>query len=288
MEFSNTELKVLRELSLGKKDVSELAKALKKSKRQIHRLLNRLIDEGFVLRSNGSLIPTKTIYTNLLLQLLLEFPNIIIPLSNSGIKIYSALLEAKSVQELIEETSFKHYIIYNKLNLAINISIIKKENGKYILNKNLWPKLIEFLEALKKHEEMTDKRVPSNSIIYYNDDEEIIFSIKEEYDATPTGFSAYGKYSIKILLLTNYYYLPKKQLTKKQIFEHSLKITEKDRSIRNLIFIALFYLKYKNELLIIKHEIIESINLILEGNVVPGYPTLEEIKQRAEVYDIRL
>jgi predicted transcriptional regulator len=288
MKFSDTELQILRELALGKKDISELAKTLEKSEDQIYRSINNLIDKRFVSRSNRLLEPMKTIHTNLLLQLLSDYPNIITPLSNSGIKIYTALLGPKSVHELVEETGYNRAMIFRKLNLAINISMINKKNNKYALNKNLWSKLIEFLEALKKYEEMTDKRVPSNSIIYYKDNKEIIFSIKEEFDATPTGFSEYGKYSIKILLLTNYYYLPKKQLTKKQIFEHSLKITEKDRSIRNLIFIALFYLKYKNELSIIKHEIIESINLISEGNVIPGYPTLEEIKQRAEIYDIRL
>jgi len=66
-----------------------------------------------------------------------------------------------------------------------------------------------------------------------------------------------------------------------------LYVVEKDKDIRNLIFIALFYAKYKKELKI-KHEILTNLTEVLAGGKVDGYPTYEEIKDRAEVYGIRV
>ena len=140
----------------------------------------------------------------------------------------------------------------------------------------------------KKHEETTDLRIPANSTIYYKNKKEIIFSNIADLDATRTGFSAYEKYGIKLLLTKNYYYLPKKTLTIQDILKHSLYITQKDKNIRNLTFICLFYLKNKNSLSSIKHPILNRIKQILKGKNIQGYPTLEEIKEKAEIYDIKI
>jgi len=140
----------------------------------------------------------------------------------------------------------------------------------------------------KKHEETTDPRVPTNSIIYHKNQNEIVFSNKTDLDAVLSGFSAYEKHGIKILLTTNYYYLPTKSLSKQEIFRHSLYITQKEKNIRNLTFICLFYLKNKNDLLSIKHPITDKIRQILKGKNIQNYPTLEEIKEKAEIYDIRI
>ena len=80
----------------------------------------------------------------------------------------------------------------------------------------------------------------------------------------------------------------KKKLTKRDVFRHSLYITEKYLEFKQIIMLALFYAKYKKYLSGIKHKIIENINKILKGQHISGYPTLEEIKDRADVYDIRL
>jgi len=68
---------------------------------------------------------------------------------------------------------------------------------------------------------------------------------------------------------------------------HSLDIAEKEKTVRYLIFVSLFYLKFKKELLV-KHPIIDRLNLILKGNKFSNYPTLQEIKERADMYDIRI
>ena len=91
--------------------------------------------------------------------------------------------------------------------------------------------------------------------------------------------------NIKIFTTTNYYFLPKKQLSKKDVLLHSLYIEEKEHSIQNLIFIALFYLKFKIQ---INHKILTNLNLVLKGKKIKNYPSYQEIKDRAEVYGIKV
>lgn len=135
----------------------------------------------------------------------------------------------------MQETQLKKAIIYRKLTSMKAISAILKLDNRYVMNRNIWPRLYEFLIELDKFERNIDKRVPANAIIYYKNEKEIVFSTNEKIDAAVTGFSAYYRYGIKILSPTADYYLPKKKVSKKEIFMHSLYIAEKDRNIRNLI-----------------------------------------------------
>ncbi|MEK6903826.1 MAG: hypothetical protein AABW64_04230, partial [Nanoarchaeota archaeon] len=82
--------------------------------------------------------------------------------------------------------------------------------------------------------------------------------------------------------------LPKKKLTKQEVFLHSLYRVEKEGDARDIILIALFYLKHKKELAKIKHDIINNIKNVLNGERINYYPRLAEIKDRADVYDIKI
>ena len=124
--------------------------------------------------------------------------------------------------------------------------------------------------------------------LYDKNENEIVFSTKIVCDAALTGFSAYKRFSIKLLPVDYTYYLPKKTLKKQDVFLHSLYRAEKEGDARDFTLIALFYLKHKNDLKDIKHEIIDNLNKVLRGEQVTYYPTLEEIKDRADVYDIKI
>ena len=288
MKLSKTELLILEHIAKGNKDIPQIAKNLKKSKAQIYRSGQKLIKESFIVRSVGYYEPTKTTHVNLFLQILEAYPSTIEPLSDSGIKILTALLEPKSIREIIQETEIKRTQVFKKIKQARAISMVKIKNNKYFLNEKLWNNVIVLLKELKKYEETIDQRIPADANIYFKNEKEIVFSSKKELDASITGFSAYGQYGLKLLMNTHYYCLPKKKLTKKDIFRHSLYITEKSLEFRQIIILALFYAKYKKYLSGINHKILKNIDNIFEGQHIPGYPTLEEIKERADVYDIRL
>ena len=288
MELSKTELNVMGQIAKGNKSINLIARSIKKSNKQVYRAVKKLKKIGFIEYSNKAIEPVKSVYGNLLQQLILEYPSLISPLSNSGISIFTSILEPKCIKEIAIKIGLKKGIIYKKFRIVKNMSLVIKKNKKYSLNEKIWSKLRDFLIELNKYEEITDKRIPASSTIYFKNEKEIIFSNKEELNAALTAFSAYKKYNLRLLLPIYYYYLPNKKLSKREIFKHSLYIVKKDKSIRNLIYIVLFYIKFKKELSKIKDEIVDNINVILKGKNILNYPTLKEIKEKAELYDIRI
>lgn len=277
--MNKTELKILEEVANGKDKI----KGLPLSKAKIYRAIKNLDD--FITHKRARLEPKKATHVNLLLQLLLKYPNLKSLLSDSGIIILTSTLSPKSIKEINKETNLKKSIIYRKINQAVKISAVKKEKQYYSINDKLWPGLIEFLSEFNKYKNTVDIRIPANSVIYHKKDNEIVFSNKVEQDASITAFSAYNNYGIKLLLPTNYYSLPKRKLSKKEIFIHSLYVTQKEKTIRHLIYVSLFYIKFKIQY---THPILSEIKSILKGKNIGGYPTLKEIKEKAELYDIRI
>jgi len=287
MRLSKSELGVLEQIANGNKEVSEIAQALKRSNKQIYVIAKKLSDNELIKLSDGRLEPKRAPYVALLLQLLSKIPNLPPVLADSGIPILISMLRPVTLKEIMDETGFKRATIFNKLKQAKMRSIVKKNASTYELNEKLWSNLKDFLEELKEYESTTDERIPASAVIYYKKGNEIVFSSKEELDATLTAFSAYEKYGIGLLTVTNYYYLPKRKLTKDDILMHSIYVAEKDTDIRNLIFIALFYAKFKKEFKI-KHPILMNLSAVLAGGEIKGYPKYQEIKERAEVYGIEV
>ena len=288
MNLSKTELQILAQMAVGNKKINEIAAALNKSLSQIYRSGQKLVRKGWIIPSRREYWPVKNTLGSLLLQNLRDFPSLIEPFSDAGMLILSQLTEPKNVQELKDTLKISRTQIFKKIKQAKAVGLIKNEQGKYILNDKIWGKAVYFLRELKAYEENVDSRVPLNSTIYYKTKNEIIFSSPEELDATPTAFSAYESCGIKIISPIRYYFLPLKKLSKEEVFIHSLYIAEKEKETRNLIYITLFYLKHKKALRTVKHPLIKELKLMLEGRQIPGYPSLKEIREKAEIYDTKL
>jgi hypothetical protein len=215
-------------------------------------------------------------------------PNLTQLVSGPGIPIFIALLTPSTIEEISLNTGYKKSVIYKFIHDARQRSLLKNESSIYSLNDKLWLDFREVLEEIKKTELNIDSRVPITSIIYFKNQKEIIYSNKDDLIAELTAFSAYEDFGIKLLTITYYYYLPQKILTKREVFIHSLYVTEKDFSIQHLIFIALFLAKYKEELSDIKHTIVVNLLKVFLGEKIKGYPSISEIKDRAEIYGIEV
>jgi predicted transcriptional regulator len=289
MRFSQTDLKILEQLANGTKHIKHIAVAINKSDKQIYRSCQKLKNIDFISLTKGKIEPRKSTHITLLLQLLATYQNIIQHISGSGLQILIALVKPKTVEQIMMETGLKKSVIYDKIKQDINVSIvIQDKSHKYVINEKIWKNLKDFLEEYKKYEETTDIRVPANSTIYFKNDREIIFSNKGDQDAVLTGFSSYSNYGLKLLLPTNFYYLPKKTLSVQEIFLHSLYIIGKEKDSRYFMYASLFYLKFKHDFSTILHPTLKKIVRILNGKNIGEYPTLEELKEKAELYDITI
>src|SRR3989338_10219 len=262
MKFSITELKVISELGKGNENISEIAKALKISSSQIYSVAQKLYQNGILNLSEGVLQAEMKTHVNLLLKLLSKTANLSNPLSGTGLQIYLAILEPKTIKEVEKETGLHKTTILKKINQGRKMSLLLIENKKYRINEKVWPDAKECFIELKKYEDSIDSRIPVNSVIYYKNMKEIVFSNKEYIDAEKTAFSAYEQFGIKLLLITNYYYLPHRKLSKVNVFIHSLKVIEKSHDLRDLIFAALFLAKYKKELAKIDHPLVQKLKKV--------------------------
>ncbi|VVB63603.1 Uncharacterised protein [uncultured archaeon] len=83
----------------------------------------------------------------------------------------------------------------------------------------------------------------------------------------------------------NYYTLPKRELSVEEIFIHSLDSAE---DLRQRLFCILFYLKNRDKLGEVEHPMMADIKAVLQGERIKGYPALEDIRDRAELYGINL
>jgi predicted transcriptional regulator len=293
MHFSKTELQTIAELAKGNTSISTVAEALNKSEKHIYRIVQKLEEKDLAALSSGEIIPKKSTLMVRLTRILDSYPNLIPVLADSGIPILVSLLEAKSVDEITEETDMKKSTVYAFLKKALKISLVKKDGERYALNERIWGEAPDLLREIRDIERLLDPRVPYNSVIYYRDQDEVIYSNKYGGDSgEKTGFSVFKKEGIKLLLPTTYYYYsdkePEKELTKEDIFRHALYVAEKEASVRHFIFLALFYCKFEEELKGVRNDIVENLKLVLRGKKIRGYPAFEEIKEKADMYGIEI
>ena len=164
MRFSKTELKLLEQVALGKTQVLEVAIALRKDKSQIYRIIKNLQEKGFAELKNKEIKPTQFTHVQLLLQELGRQPSFIDHLSGCGIKLYTFILEPKTIKEIINKTEIKRSTIFYKIKKALKNSFIKSVGNKYQFNGKFWYKIKEFLIELEKYERTNDKRIPPGEI----------------------------------------------------------------------------------------------------------------------------
>ncbi|MFW6014699.1 MAG: hypothetical protein ACOCQG_05975 [Candidatus Nanoarchaeia archaeon] len=288
MSLTVTQLNIIHTVGKGINNPIKIASAIKKSKSQVYRAIEGLEKESLVELNKKELQIKPTTHANLLTKLLVDNPNLIQLLSDSAIKILLELFRPSTINSVANTLNMNKAGIYKWIKKFQKASIVRREGSKYYFNEKLWFELKEFLIEYQKFNEHIDLRVPSRATIYYKDKNLVIFSSKAKEDGTLTAFSKYKDYGITILTTKNYYRLPEKKISLKDVFIDSLRIAQKEEKSRNLMFIALFYMKNKSRLGGVKHTIVNNIREVLKGKEIEGYPTLKDIKDRAEMYDTRI
>ncbi|MFA5745827.1 MAG: hypothetical protein WCX82_00550 [archaeon] len=290
MELNILQLNVFLEICKENIYQKELAIKLDKSKSQISRAIAVLSSVGLIEYSKRKLELSKNPFSTELKELLFKYPNLMEILKDSGIPILQSFLTEKTVKEISQETKLKEITIYKFIEKTKNLSILIKQKNKYIFNEKLWHSLKEFIIDYNYYNNNTDNRIPKGSIIYYKNKKEIIFSTQEELsNFIKTGFSVFKDYGINILNTTNYYSLSNKKLTLIDILEHTMTIVEKTKDYRQLLYLVLFFQKYRKSIRYFnKPQLLLNIISVLDGKTIDGYPTLKEIKEKVKLYNIKI
>lgn len=191
------------------------------------------------------------------------------------------------VVALEKETGIPKKTIYRYLKGLLRLGAVKrtKKNSVYLysLNRILWPEIEKFVAALREYQALSF--VPREALLIKSYNDSVLFKSIRVQDATATSFSAYADYGIELGLRDNYYTLPKRELSIQEIFIHSL---DSAGELSGKLYCILFYLKDREKLGATEHPMIKDLKAVLQGERINGYPTLEDIEERADLYDIRL
>jgi len=195
-------------------------------------------------------------------------------LADGRIELLSRLDQStKSAKELHEETGIPlktvYYYLHDLARLGVAVTTRKGKHSLYSFNYVYWGALKDFVSALQEYDK--SRLVPREALIIKIYKDSVLFKSLRVQDATPTSFSAYT--------------LPKRELSIEEVFIHSLDSAE-GRSQR--LFCILFYLRNRDKLQSVLHPMVKEIRAVLQGEKVKGYPSMEDIEDRAEMYGIEL
>lgn len=143
--------------------------------------------------------------------------------------------------------------------------------------------LKDFVTSLQEYR--FRRLIPRDALLIRSYSDNVLFKSIRHHDATTTSFSAYREYGIDLGLRDNYYTLPKRDLSIEEVFIHSLDSAEE---LQQRLFCILFYLKNREKLDGTEHPMMNEIQLVLKGERIKGYPPMDDIRDRAELYDIEL
>jgi len=291
VRLSENEVKLLIEVTNSKKDLQplDLARALAIRDTSVYKIINRLEKKGLIDRSafnriTLSISPQAENFKKLYHSHSTSPFNRLIAGERLDL-LFNIDENPKSVKELSKESRISKNTVYYFLNDLAKLGVVRKTKGKrplkYSFNNILWRDLKDFLINLSKIESMT--KGPIGSLLVKDYGEYSLFKSIRKLDATPTSFSMYGKYGIQLFLRTenNYYILPKKDLSIKDVFIHSLDSAEE---MSQKLLCILFYLKNKNKLKDIRHPMMKDILGVLEGKNINGYPSYQDVMDRMLVY----
>jgi len=292
MRLSENEIRALISITRSGEQIhpSDLQKELGILKGSVSRIITGLQDKGLVERAGGEIVLVgtspaeafKRLYYSHRASPLQEI------LSGQRVKLLSRLDSSqKRLETLAGETGISSDTIYYYLQDLRSLGIVSRsKQGKayfYSFNYITWKDLKDFVAALMEFQVL--RLVPREALLIRSYSDSVLFKSLRSQDATPTSFSAYEDYGIELGLRDNYYTLPKRELSIQEVFIHSL---DSAGEFSQRLFCILFYLKNRDKLEAIDHPMMKDLKAVLQGERIKGYPTLEDIEDRADLYDIKL
>jgi len=292
MRLSQNEIKALllitsSERILLPRDITNL---LGLQRGSVSRIITNLRDKGLVDRVDSSIVLAKAPPADSFKRLYYAHraSPFLLLLADGRIELLSWLNQsAKSAKELHEKAGIPlktvYYYLHDLARLGVVVTTNKGKSSLYSFNYVYWGALKDFVSALQEYDKA--RLVPRDALLIKIYKDGVLFKSLRVQDATFTSFSSYMDYGIELGLRDNYYTLPKRELSIEEVFIHSLDSAE-DRSQK--LFCILFYLRNRDKLRSVLHPMMKDIEAVLQGEKVKGYPSLEDVEDRTEMYGIEI
>lgn len=195
----------------------------------------------------------------------------------------------KTSQSIANQLKLSKKTIWNRLIILTSRGLLIKKRKFYLTNKKAWSLVYNFLEKYRMFYLGAGK-------ILWRFEDELVFCVTKEKDVNGslTGFTQYPKLGVAMRGVKICCYLPKKKLTKEEIFIHSfLEVSDS----RELMLVLVFYLKHKLnkrklEDLAMKYDCLEKFKDIMRilNHEKPKIFSLikeRELKEFFEIYRVK-
>ncbi len=231
-------LELLRQLK-EPVEVKRLQASLGLKHSGFYEILKELTDSDYVELVNGQ-VRLKLNAKAALLRKVSEKFNITELLRDSNENVIVALIDPKSLQNLINETGLSYRTVYRSLESLLSIGAVVQHNGSYTLTDDSGLRL--FVNLLK--EEAEKGYAEPYATVLYKDALRILKRVPIEKPArgTLTAFSVFSTYGVTYHPVHNYYIQQEKELTIEDIVIHSLLAADKENDKTALIMVVIFYL----------------------------------------------
>jgi predicted transcriptional regulator len=292
MRFSETEVEALVLVADSKQTLraGDLSRALNLRPETLSRVTTALVNRGLLEREGKEIAMARTPAAETFKRLYFAHRASPFPLllADKRAHLLSRIEdEQKSVEDLAEKTGIPRKTIYRYLKDFLHLGAVKrsKKGRAYLFSFNyiIWKDLKDFVTALFDYQAL--RLIPREALLIKSYGNSVLFKSLRSQDATLTSFSVYEDYGVELGLRDNYYTLPKRELSIQEIFVHSLDSAEDHRQ---RLFCMLFYLKNRDKLGGVEHPMMKDLKAVLQGERIRGYPTIEEIEDKADLYGIKL
>jgi hypothetical protein len=291
MHFSQNDIRALVLITGSKEPMNPRALLAELGLRRetVSRLITHLVEMGLVERSGREVVLAGTPPAESFKRL--YFSHRASPLhkilSLRRVELLARLDRTpRSLEALAVETGIPSDTLYGYLKGFLWVGVVSRsQKGKaYLFSFNyiVWPELKDFVTALQEYQVL--RLVPREALLIKNYGTSVLFKSIRLQDATFTSFSAYEDYGIELGLRDNYYTLPKRELPIQEVFIHSL---DSAGEFSQKLFCILFYLKNRDKLEAIDHPMMKDLKAVLQGERIKDYPTLVDIEDRTDLYDIQ-
>ncbi len=299
MTITKTQLDILKVVyTRGSITSKEAARELKFSHEYMSKLTTDLKQKALLKKQGIIYSIPDNIHSYSLRNLFLEHPqtNFKDILADARIDMLFLLLDKRTMKRIKYLSGLSKPLVYRYLKDFLKYGIVIKEDKYYRLNAPLWPDLMDFLDAYSKYKKILNYNLSPTYKIIHKSQDFLLFKAPinlniDKKTATKTAFSLFAKYGIPLRMVSDYYCTPPKDININDIFAHAILCS---RDTRKKTYLILFYLRNRQSLDIqyinTRYNLkgaINKIKTILKGETLKDYPTLEEIKQKAELYDIK-
>ncbi|MBO7351694.1 MAG: hypothetical protein J6U12_02095 [Candidatus Methanomethylophilaceae archaeon] len=285
--FTESQLSVIHSISKGNDSIPNISESEGLSTPQTYRVVKQLTDMGLVSKKDKIQLERVPLAASLA-KALGSAPDIIHPLSGSGLDILAAMTGQMTVPEIVEEIGLDPSRTYSKMRELLDRSMVIKTGHRYSVNLRVWPEFGQLLADLRRYKEVSIEDVPISASVYHAGREETVFSCDRADGYIRTAFSRYGEYGIDFVPGKEYYSTSDREPDLDTVFLHSLYVISKSDDWRLKMFTLIFYCKYKERLSMPALPVVSEMLDVLAGKKVKGWVPLPEMKERAQMYGVDL